>query len=261
LGLPLEAVKVLIGDNRYSKSNGSGGSTTVGGISSSTRRASVDALNSLLEKVAPSLNTTPDKLEAVGGKIQVIGDPSKSLTWKQACAKLGTQPITARGKQPGPEALTTAGVGGVQMADVSVDIETGIVKMNNFVAVQDCGLIIDMKTSESQVFGAMIMGVCYALYEERIMDTATGRVLNPNMEFYKLAGLADIGNFKVHMMTGKGYDERGVVGLGEPPTVSPGAAISNAVANAIGVRVGTIPLTPDRVLAALEKKGGSSAKI
>jgi len=261
LGLPLEAINILIGDNRYSKSNGSGGSTTVGGISSSTRRASVDALNSLLEKVAPSMNTTADKLEAVGGKIQVIGDPSKSMTWKQACAKLGTQAITARGKQPGPETLTQAGVGGVQMADVSVDLETGIVKMNNFVAVQDCGLIIDMKTAESQVNGAMIMGVCYALYEERIMDTTTGRVLNPNMEFYKLAGLADIGNFKVHMMTGKGYDERGVIGLGEPPTVSPGAAISNAVANAIGVRVGTIPLTPDRVLAALEKKGGSSAKI
>jgi xanthine dehydrogenase YagR molybdenum-binding subunit len=111
------------------------------------------------------------------------------------------------------------------MADVSVDIETGIVKMNNFVAVQDCGLIIDMKTAESQVFGAMIMGVCYSLYEEKIMDDQTGRMLNPNMEFYKLAGLADIGNFKVHMMTGKGYDERGPIGLGEPPTVSPGAAI------------------------------------
>jgi xanthine dehydrogenase YagR molybdenum-binding subunit len=86
-------------------------------------------------------------------------------------------------------------------------------------------------------------------------------MLNPNMEFYKLAGLADIGEFKVHMITGKGHDERGPVGLGEPPTVSPGAAISNAVANAIGVRVPTIPLTPERVLAALEKKGGANAKI
>jgi xanthine dehydrogenase YagR molybdenum-binding subunit len=147
------------------------------------------------------------------------------------------------------------------MADVSVDIETGVVKMNNFVAVQDCGLIIDMKTCESQVFGAMIMGVTYALYEEKVMDAQTGRMLNPNMEFYRLAGLADIGNFKVHMMTGKGYDERGVIGVGEPPTVSPGAAISNAVANAIGVRVPSIPLTPDRVLAALEKKGGANAKV
>jgi xanthine dehydrogenase YagR molybdenum-binding subunit len=261
LGLPLDAIKVHIGDNRFPPSNGSGGSTTVGGVSSSTRRAATDALNALLEKVAPAMNTTPDKLEAAGGKIREIGKPTNSMTWKQACAKLGMQPISMRGKNPGRETLTTAGVGGVQMADVSVDIETGIVKMNNFVAVQDCGLIIDMKTCESQVFGAMIMGVTFALYEERVMDSATGRVLNPNMEFYRLAGLADIGNFKVHMMTGKGHDERGVIGVGEPPTVSPGAAISNAVANAIGVRVPNIPLTPDRVLAALEKKGGASAKI
>jgi xanthine dehydrogenase YagR molybdenum-binding subunit len=261
LGLPLEAVKVHIGDNKLPPSGGSGGSTTIGGVSSSTRRGSIDALNELLAKVAPAMNTTPDKLEAVGGKIRVIDDPSKSMTWKQACAKLGTQPITARGKQPGKETLAVGGVGGAQMADVSVDIETGIVKMNRFVAVQDCGLIIDMKTAESQVYGAMIMGVCYSLYEEKIMDDQTGRMLNPNMEFYKLAGLSDIGDFKVHMMTGKGYDERGVIGLGEPPTNSPGAAISNAVANAIGVRVPNIPLTPDRVLAALEKKGGANAKI
>jgi xanthine dehydrogenase YagR molybdenum-binding subunit len=57
------------------------------------------------------------------------------------------------------------------------------------------------------------------------------------------------------MMTGPGYDDRGVIGLGEPPVISPGAAISNAVANAIGVRVPMLPLTPDRVLAALESGG------
>lgn len=255
-GIPLDWVKISIGDNSYPFSQGSGGSTTTGGISSSSRRGSVDALNLLFEKVAPTMGTTADKLEAVGGKIQVIGDPTKSMTWKQACAKLGVTSITARGKHPGQGTLASAGVGGVQMADVSVDIETGIVKMNKFVAVQDCGLVMDLKTAESQVFGAMIMGVTYALYEEKIMDDHSGRMLNGNMEFYKLAGLRDIGEFKVHMMTGPGYDERGPIGLGEPPTNSPGAAISNAVANAIGVRVPTIPLTPDRVLAALATKEG-----
>lgn len=259
LGLPQNQVKVLIGDNKYPPSGSSGGSTTIGGISASSRRASIDALNALFEKVAPALEATPAELEAVDGQIRVATAPTRQMSWKQACAKLGTQPLTTRGKHPGRETLTSAGVGGVQMADVLVDIETGIVKMNNFVAVQDCGLIMDMKTAESQVYGAMIMGVCFSLYEEKIMDTQTGRMLNPNMEFYKLAGLADIGTFKVHMMTGKGYDERGPIGLGEPPTVSPGAAISNAVANAIGVRVGTIPLTPDRVLAALARKGGQTS--
>jgi len=94
-----------------------------------------------------------------------------------------------------------------------------------------------------------------------VMDAATGRMLNPNMEFYKLAGIGDVGELVVHMMTGKGYDERGVIGLGEPPAISPMAALSNAVANAIGVRVPTLPLTPDRVLDALEKKGGNNARI
>jgi len=147
----------------------------------------------------------------------------------------------------------------VQMADVSVDTETGIVKVNKMVAVQDCGLIVSLETAESQCYGALIMGISYALYEEKIMDPITGRMLNPNIEFYRLARVGDIGELVVHMMANK-YDSRGVIGLGEPPVVSPGAAISNAVANAIGVRVPMLPLTPARVLTALSgaQKGESA---
>jgi xanthine dehydrogenase YagR molybdenum-binding subunit len=101
------------------------------------------------------------------------------------------------------------------------------------------------------------MGISYALFEEKVMDKSTGLMLNPNLQFYRLAGYNDIPELVVHMMTGKGYDERGVIGLGEPPVISPGAAISNAVANAIGVRVPFIPLTPDRVLTALGQKAGA----
>jgi xanthine dehydrogenase YagR molybdenum-binding subunit len=123
------------------------------------------------------------------------------------------------------------------------------------VAVQDCGLVINPTTAKSQVYGALIMGISYALFEEKVMDQGTGRMLNSNLEFYRLAGYGDIPELVVHMMTGPGYDERGVIGLGEPPVISPGACISNAVANAIGVRVPFIPLTPERVLAALNKGG------
>lgn len=255
LGLPVSAVKVNIGDSKYPPSGASGGSTTVGGVSASTRRAAISALNELLAKVAPALGATPDKLEAACGTIRVASDPTKAIAWHQACAKLGTTAITASGQRAprGPDELISSGVGGIQMAEVSVDIETGIVKIEKIVAVQDCGLVINLKTAESQVFGALIMGVGYSLYEEKVMDEITGRCLNPDMEFYKLAGIGDVGNFAVHFMTGPGYDERGVIGLGEPPVISPGAAISNAVANAIGTRVPTIPITPDKVLAALEK--------
>jgi xanthine dehydrogenase YagR molybdenum-binding subunit len=229
----------------------------VGGVSASTRRGTTDALEQLFAAVAPSLGAQPDQLEAVDGKIQVKGDASKTLPWKQACSKLGLKPIKVEGKNPGPCELGSSGVGGVQVADVSVDTETGLVKMNKMVAVQDCGLIIDLKLAESSCYGAMIMGISYALYEEKVMDQASGRMLNPNMQFYRLAGLNDVPELVVHMMTGKGYDERGVIGLGEPPVISPGAAIANAVANAIGARVSFLPLTPDRVLGALSQKAGA----
>ncbi|MDA1313277.1 MAG: xanthine dehydrogenase family protein molybdopterin-binding subunit [Acidobacteria bacterium] len=258
VGLPLSQVKVNIGDSRYPPSGPSGGSTTVGGVSSSTRRAAVNAVEKLKEKVAADLGaSSKDDIEAKGGQLRLKSNPKKAMTWAAACRKLGTETISEIGNQPDRDGgkLADQGVGGVQMADVSVDMETGIVTMNKMVAVQDCGLIIDLKTAESQVYGAMIMGICSALWEERVYDEISGAYLNADMEFYKLAGIGDIGELVVHMMTGV-YDDRGVIGLGEPPAVSPMAAISNAVFNAIGVRVPTVPLTPDKVLAALEKKGG-----
>ena len=122
------------------------------------------------------------------------------------------------------------------------------------VAVQDCGLILDLLTAESQVSGGVIMGIAYALSEERVMDNATGRYLNANLENYKLPRIGDIGEIVVEMYQPDSEYDRGVIGLGEPPVICTGAAISNAVANAIGVRVPVLPLTPERVLKAL--KGG-----
>jgi xanthine dehydrogenase YagR molybdenum-binding subunit len=256
LGLPVEAIQVKIGDNKYPPDGSSGGSTTVGGVSSSTRKSTLNALEKLFAAVAPALGVEAAQLQAADGRIQVKGDPSKNLTWSAACRKLGTKSITEMGEnnQRNPGGLNTSGAAGVQMADVSVDIETGLVKMNRLVAVQDCGLVINPKTAESQVFGACIMSVCAALYEERIMDQQTGRMLNPNLEFYKLAGLGDIGEIVVFLDTRAEIESRGVVGLGEPPVIGGIPAIANAVANAIGVRVPKVPLTPDRVLDALERR-------
>jgi xanthine dehydrogenase YagR molybdenum-binding subunit len=252
-GLPVGAVSVKIGESVFPPSGASGGSTTVGGVSVSTRRAAVNALQAVFEKVAPSIGVTADRLEAVDGLVRVHGDPSRSLTWKQAASRIGMSPITARGETRRNDPLNSSGVGGIQMAEVSVDRDTGIVRMEKMICVQDCGLVVDLKTAESQVYGGMIMGIAYALAEEKIHDPATGRLLNGDMEFYKLPGIGDVGELIVHMQTGPGHDERGPIGLGEPPVISPGAAISNAVANALGVRVPYLPLTPDRVLAALEK--------
>jgi len=254
LGLTMNQVKLVIGTNDLPPDGGSGGSTTVGGVSTSTRMAATNALYKLFETVAPALGTEPDNLEAVDGQIRVKGTPSKNLTWVAACKKLGPNKISEMGVFNGRNGgtLLTQGACGVQVADVSVDTETGIVKMNRFVAVQDCGLVINPRLAESQVFGAVIMGISTALFERRLMDAATGRTLNPDMEWYKLAGIGDIGNIVVHMDIRKEMDSRGVIGLGEPPAVPICAAVANAVANAIGVRVPNIPMTPEHVLGALE---------
>src|SRR5262249_55442341 len=146
--------------------------------------------------------------------------------------------------------VSSGQVGGCQIAEVMVDMETGVVKVTHIYAVQDCGMLINKLACESQVAGGVIMGVNYALFEERIMDRATGRQVNPDMEFYKLGGIQDMPRIHVHMMD---MPERGVIGIGEPPTISTAAAIGNAVFNATGVRVPFLPLTPQRVLDAMSK--------
>ncbi len=257
-GLQVSQISVGIGDTNFPPSGGSGGSTTVGGVTVSTRKASVNALGKIFDLLSPIMNVPADQLEAIDGRIQQKGNPNKAMNWKQACAKLGAQTISAMGenlsRNAPKEGLINQGVSGVQMADVSVDTETGVVKMNRLVAVQDCGLVVNPRTAESQVLGACIMSTCAALFEERVMDQQTGRVLNADMEFYKLSGIGDIGEILVHMDISPEHDARGIIGLGEPPAVGGMAAISNAVANAIGVRVGILPLTPDRVLAALANR-------
>lgn len=259
LGLDYRQVKVKLGENSYPPSGASGGSTTIGGVSSSSLKASANALEKLMEAVSGSLGTTADQLEAIDSTIRVKGNPSKSLSWKQACQKLGAKSISETGKNDpkNPGGLNSQGVGGIQMAEVSVDTDTGVVRMKKIVAVQDCGLVVNPKTAESQVYGAMIMNVCGALMEERILDETIGRVLNADMEFYKLAGISDIGEMQVHMDISPEHDKRGVIGLGEPCAIGTIPAIANAVANAIGVRVPSLPLTPDKVLTALygEKLG------
>ena len=164
-------------------------------------------------------------------------------------------PISEIGKFE--DGLAHVGVGGCQFADVSVDIETGVVKVNKIVAIQDSGLIIDKLTWESQVYGGIIGSLNFALFEDPILDRVTGQMVNPNMEWYLLAGMSDVPKIEVHL---KNQPERGVIGIGEPPTVSTASAIANAVRNATGATIRSLPLHPHRILAALEQEraGGTN---
>lgn len=248
-GIPLERVTVNIGTSRFPACGGSGGSTTVGGMSGPTQRAALAALWQIYDKVADRYNVNADSLSAKGGKI--LSGSNEVCSWTDACSLLGRMGLQTTGTGPADDGLTSQQVGGVQMAHVAVDTETGVTNIVKYVAVQDMGTIINRKTAESQILGAMIMCIAYALSEERIMDDVTGRFINANLRDYKLPRIGDIGELVVELYEPDSQYDRGVVGLGEPPVISGGAAISNAVANAIGVRVPVIPLTPKRVLDAL----------
>jgi xanthine dehydrogenase YagR molybdenum-binding subunit len=252
LGLDVKDIDVRIGESPYGRSGGSGGSTTLPGTAPAILNAASAARNALFEKIAPRLGAKKEDLAIEPGKV-VDKANNKSWSWKEACYKLGMDSIREKGDWS--QGLSNVQVGGVQIAEVMVDTETGVVRCTKVVAVQDCGLIINLLGCESQVAGGVIMGVNYALFEERIMDRVTGRQCNPDMEFYKLGGIEDMPKIVVHMHD---MPERGVIGIGEPPTISTCAAIGNAVFNAIGVRVPNAPYTPERVLAALSKKGGKA---
>jgi xanthine dehydrogenase YagR molybdenum-binding subunit len=254
LGIPLEAVRVEIGDSMYPFSGGSGGSTTVPSVAPAIRLTAAAAREALAARVAPKLGAKPEEIVSADGKLFAKGNPSKSLTWKEACKTLGTEPVSVDGKWG--EGLSASGTSGVQFADVEVDIETGVTTVKRVTCVQDCGLIVDKLLAESQCIGGIIMGIGFALFENRILDRNTAQMVNPNMEWYLLPGMSDVPPIDVVMVN---QPERGVIGIGEPPTISTAAAIANAVANAIGVRVRSLPITPDKVLTALqqEKAGGT----
>ena len=155
--------------------------------------------------------------------------------------------------------ISRQGIGGVQFAEVAVDTETGVVKVERVVAVHDCGRPINPKLIESQIYGGVIQGVSYALYEERHLDPATGVQLNANIDQYKIVGSRETPAIEVHVIEQLGRqsstDARGVA---EPANVATAAAIANAFYNATGKRIRTLPMTPANVLAALRADEGSS---
>jgi xanthine dehydrogenase YagR molybdenum-binding subunit len=141
---------------------------------------------------------------------------------------------------------------GTQFAEVEVDTETGVIRVIKLVGVHDCGIPINTLTTESQIIGALIQGVSWALFENRILDRNVGTMVNPNLESYKILMPADM--FEAVAIVTKvanGGNNTSAAGIGEPPIVPTLAAIANAVFNATGVRVRTLPLTPDRILAGL----------
>jgi xanthine dehydrogenase YagR molybdenum-binding subunit len=251
LGLEVKDVTSNIGNSTFPPGQASGGSTTTPSMSPPTFNAVSQARDELFKKLAPQLGATPEDLSLAKGQVLVKGEAK--MAWKDACRKIGMMPISVTAGFV--EGLSSNGVGGVQFAEVEVDVDTGVVRLKKIVAVQDSGLIVDMLTWKSQVYGGVIGGLNYGLFEERVMDPTTGIMLNPDMELYKLAGASDIPEIVVEAYHTDEMKRRGVIGVGEPPTIGTAAAIGNAVSNAVGVSVKNWPMTPMNVLNALASRG------
>ena len=227
-GLRPDQMTVKIGDTSLPFSGGSGGSSTTASAAPAVWDACQNVLTALQKQTG-------------------VAD-ARGAAWFDTCRKLGVNPLTAVGEwQPG---LSGSGAGGVQFAEVEVDTETGFVRVKRIVAVHDCGLIVNPMATASQINGGIMCALGYALYEERVMDRQTGLLLNINFDSYKIPNLTDAPEIEVVLLN---MPQRGVIGIGEPSVIPGTAAIANAVANALGVRIHHLPITPAKVLAALGK--------
>jgi len=253
LGLPSSHVTPWLGETTDPVGPASGGSTTAPTLAPAVRAAAWRAKQKLFEVAAKELTCEPGELETADGTIRVQGQPTKALAWKKACGLMEGDQVAATGERvPNFGRPFVEQVGGAQFAEVEVDVETGVIRVLKVVAVHDCGRVVNKLTAESQVVGGVIGGIAFALHEERLLDAHTGHMVNPNLEYYKIAGSLDMPEIVPIMFdVANGHNNVGLRGLGEPTIVPTAAAIANAVHNAIGARVRDLPMTPDRVLQAL----------
>jgi xanthine dehydrogenase YagR molybdenum-binding subunit len=174
------------------------------------------------------------------------------MTFKEAAATMAGEAIDALCERKPQFEKFRSDIAGTQFAEVEVDTETGQVRVVKMVSVNDCGFPMNSLTAESQVIGAMIQGASWALLENRIIDQNVGTMINANLESYKILSPSDMFEARSILTPIANLgNNTSATGLGEPPLVPSLAAIANAVANAIGARVRELPITPDRVLAAL----------
>ncbi len=260
---PLETVTVLYGDSEFGPSVGSGGSQTTSSVTPAVRNACEQAKTQLVELAAEKLGV---------GAAEVRWDDEgtshgggRSMTFAQLCKKIDGEAIVATASRPrtyNNEPMAFMGapmsqIAGVQLAEVEVDTWTGEVRATEVLAMHDCGRVMNEMTLRSQINGGVILGTGYALMEQRILDNDLGRMLNANLESYKILGARDVPKIDVVLTeVYTGGNNTGAAGIGEPSTIPTAAAIACAVHDALGVAVRSLPITPDRVLAALGKVPG-----
>ena len=230
-------------------------------------KAAEQAREILFEAAAPMLNVKPEQLEARDRKIQVLGFPQQYKTIGEVAhhseivigrPAIGSgsynPPTVEMDPETGQGKPFSTYVYATQIAEVEVDDETGEVEVLRIVAAHDCGTPINPMLVEGQIQGGISMGVGFALQEEILFKD--GKQVNPNLTNYIMPTSLDMPELEVEMVDN--YDPTGpfgAKGAGEPTAVPTAAAIMNAIYDAVGVRITSLPATSEKVLSAiLEQK-------
>jgi CO/xanthine dehydrogenase Mo-binding subunit len=235
-------------------SGGTGGSKTTYSMGPAVLAATMDARNQILAIAAEMLEAAVADLDIEGDKVIVRGVPGKSVTLAEiasASMRFAGQyePVYGRGRAA---IKASSPMFTVHMAKVAVDPETGVVRVLDYVAVQDVGFAINPAAVEGQIHGGVTQGLGWALFEGFVHDE-NGQLLTSNLMDYALPHSEDVPLITpVLVEVPSGLGPFGAKGVGEPPVVPVGAAIANAIFDAVGVRVTQLPITPERLFKAMQ---------
>jgi CO/xanthine dehydrogenase Mo-binding subunit len=248
--IPVERVTVHQGDTDTSPRNdGSWGSRVLFGVGEAVRRACDDAKRQLAEAIAEEWGVSLDKVHIVKDRVQAA---RRSISLTEAAGRA----MGSRGAIIGRAALADLPFGvavAAQVADVEVDTETGQWRLIRLCCSQDVGFAINPMSVEGQIEGAASQGLGYALCEEFIYDD-DGRLLNPDFMDFRMPTSLDHPNFAIDLIEPQqDAGPYGAKGVGEPPLIPTAPAIANAIFDAVGVRLRTIPITPERLLRELTR--------
>ena len=259
LGIGVEDVSIVTGDTDITLFEyGSDASRSTYAIGGATLRAARKAKEQLLAHAAEMLEVPPDQLETRDRRVFSKADPNKSIDVGEVCYdaiySFGGEATNFAGKQSF-EPTWNSPTFGAYFAEVEVDTETGRVCVTRFVTAIDCGKAINPMAVEGQLEGGLQQGLGYALTENFLVNETTGKVETTNYDSYKVPGTLDMPHSEVIIVDKP--DPKGpfgAKGVGEPGMVGIPPAIANAIYDAIGVRIHSLPMTPERILAALAEK-------
>jgi CO/xanthine dehydrogenase Mo-binding subunit len=254
LGLPLERVRVELGDSaRGPYAVVSAGSSTTPSMGPAVRAAAADAARQILEIAAQRFDVEQRALSLREGN--VVSANGGSWPLEDVTGLLEEGQILGKGARgPNPTGMRVLTFG-VQVAEVAVDVETGEVRVERVAAIHDVGRIINPLGARSQVEGGIIQALGYALTEQRIDDPGTGIPLTRTLDAYKLPTIADVPEIVAEFVDvpDEHLTNLGAKGLGEPPIVPTAAAIANAIRDATGADVRSLPITREEMLRALRE--------